>query len=212
MGCLLDSKGRYEDEEKNEKLSDLGSNSHSARSSPCARICRVVSDADREGDSLRSFVLAVAVTLALATTSLSQEVENNGKGFVGFTNISVEYGTANVKGVTGSIQFKVIGDKGVRLEAVADTTFLFAEGELLQTYLGGSQVSLDLAGGRFNPFARLLYGASIYEKSTLYTHSAGLGVDFRITRKVFFRGTYDRIDIKGIPPFYRTVVGIGREF
>lgn len=144
--------------------------------------------------------------------SLGQEVENRGKGFVGFTDISLDYGTANVKGVNGALQVKVVGERGVRLEAAADTTFLFADGELLQTYLGGPQISVSLINGRFTPFARLLYGASLYDGARSYTHSAGLGVDFRITGRTFFRGSYDRIDIKGIPPFYRTVVGIGREF
>jgi hypothetical protein len=161
---------------------------------------------------MKKVVYILTLSSLLTGVALSQEVEERGKVAGGFSNISLEYGTETAKGVNGSFQVKVAGGKGVKLEGVADGTLLFIRGERLQTYIGGPQVGVNLLGGRINPFVRAMYGASIYEGSTAYTHSAGLGVDVRLTERVFFRGTYDRVDISGIPPFYRTTIGVGAKF
>lgn len=142
----------------------------------------------------------------------AQESEDKTKLFGGFSHVSLDYGTATVRGLNVSAQVKIAGSRGVRLEVVGDSTFLFEGGDLLQSHQAGPQVGLDLLGGGITPFARTMFGASLYEGSRSYTHSTGVGIDVALGKGSFFRGTYDRVDIRGIPPFYRTTVGVGIAF
>jgi hypothetical protein len=159
---------------------------------------------------MKQIMYALILTAMAAVVGLAQE--ERGKVALGFTNANTDYFGTNARGINASGQFKAYEYDGVKLEAVGDFAVLFVNGERIYTLLAGPQVGVDLFKNRFNPFARILFGASIYEGS-VYGYSAGFGVDVNVSKNTFIRGTYDRQVFNGsVQPVYRTTIAVGRRF
>src|SRR6266545_1826576 len=109
---------------------------------------------------MKKMIYALVLAVTVTAQAYSQEKASDAaKIFVGFTDGSVEFPVTNRQGVNGSIQFRLYGYEGVKLEAVGDfAAFLPSDYPKVYTYLAGPQVGIDLFEGRFNPFARVMFG------------------------------------------------------
>lgn len=132
---------------------------------------------------------------------------------VGVTNITLP--GENLQGVNAQGQVKLVRLGNFTINAAGDFVSFFIEGsDNAYTFQAGPRVGLDLGDRKVTLYGEILFGGiTTFNDDAVYAYAPGGGIDINVTKRVFFRGGYNRQFVRDAgDSFNRVTGGIGVRF